>query len=93
MSISLPYILKPHFVLLELLISLEAFIYYIILMLMYKVKLKPRAKNSSLLSSYNAFNFGLNKEYQAVFIIEFWTLKPRLTIKYPCLKTFYRDII
>ena len=46
-------------------------------MLIYKVKPKPRAENSLLLKlkaqllSYNASNFGLNKEYRAVFLIEF----------------------
>jgi hypothetical protein len=44
---------------------------------MHKVEPEPRAKNSSLLRlrawllSYSAFNFSLNKECQAVFIIEF----------------------
>ena len=33
-------------------------------------------------------NFGLNKEYRAVFIIEFWTLELRLAIEYPYLKIF-----
>jgi hypothetical protein len=39
---------KPYFVLLELLTSLKAFIYYTILMLMYKVELKPKVKNNLL---------------------------------------------
>jgi len=49
MSAPLLRTLKPYFVLLELLTSLEAFIYYIISILIYEVELKPRAENSSLL--------------------------------------------
>jgi hypothetical protein len=48
MSTSLPCTPKPYFVLLELLISLEAFIYYTISMPMHKVEPEPRAENNSL---------------------------------------------
>jgi len=40
---------KPHFVVLELLTSLEAFIYHTISIPMHEVEPKPRAENSSLL--------------------------------------------
>jgi hypothetical protein len=48
MSTPLPRTPKPHFVLLELLTSLEAFIYYTISMSMHEVAPEPRAENSSL---------------------------------------------
>ena len=99
MSASLPRTPKPHFVLLELLTSLEVFIYYNISISIYEVEPEPRAENSLLfrlrarLRSCSVSNFHLNEEYRAVFIIEFWTLELRLAAEYSCLKIVYRDTV
>jgi hypothetical protein len=99
MGAPLPRTLKPYFVLLELLRSLEAFIYYTISMSMYEVEPEPRAENSSLfrlrvsLPSCSTSNIGLNEECRAVFIIKFWTSELKLAAEYSFLKAFYRDTV